>query len=139
MKLVRSAALALAACGLVGPDAGAQQANARMASASTVRAARPDSALVLRGARAAQASFERTRYRNLPWTESRGGGGSCDERIGRFCIYHDDTETDWTPPPEPEAVKRARAALVAALDRAAAATPGDAWIAGQRVRYLVQS
>src|SRR6185436_207346 len=34
---------------------------------------------------------------------------------------------------------RARATLVAALDRAAAATPGDAWIAGQRVRYLVQS
>lgn len=138
MKLVRSAALALAACMLADPGAGAQQARARMASAAALGAARPDSALVLRGARAAQASFERTRYRHLPWTDGRGGG-RCDEYIGRFCIYRDDTDTDWTPPPEPEVVKQARAALIARLDQAAAATPGDAWIAGQRVRYLVQA
>jgi hypothetical protein len=135
MRLLRSAALlALAAASPI--DAAAQ---ARVASAALI-AARPDSARVLRGARAAQAAFERVRYRHLPWTsESGGAGGGCDERVGRFCLWHDDTDLDWNPPPEPEAVRRERADLIATLDEGAAAFPGDAWIAGQRVRYLAEA
>jgi hypothetical protein len=125
MNHARTTALAIAACALLGSAAEAQ----------------PDSARVLRAARAAQAAFERVRYRNFPWTESYGGGGggACDEHVGRFCLWHDDTERDWEPPPERDAVKRERAELVAALDSAAAASPGDAWIAGQRVRYRVDA
>lgn len=136
MNLVRSTALTIAACTLLGPGstAGAQQ------TARAVLGAQPDSARVLRAARAAQAEFERVRYRNFPWTESyTGGGGACDENVGRFCIWHDDTDRNWEPPPERDAVKRERAELIAALDSAAAASPGDAWIAGQRVRYLVEA
>jgi len=137
MNLVRSTALVLA-CALLGSDVGAQQASLR-ARGVALGTPRPDSARVLRGARQAQAAFERTRYRHFPWTNDAGGGGDCDEHIGRFCMWRNDTEEDWAPPPEPDAVKRERAELIATLDQAAAASPGDAWIAGQRVRYLVEA
>lgn len=135
MRLLRSAALlALAAASSIDDVA----AQTRLASTARVTA-RADSGRVLRGARAAQAAFERVRYRNLPWTSDGGAsGGGCDERIGRFCLWHDDTDLDWTPPPEPEAVRRGRAELIATLDQGAAAFPGDGWIAGQRVRYLAE-
>jgi hypothetical protein len=41
-------------------------------------------------------------------------------------------------PPEPPRIRQARARLIAALDSAAAALPADDWIAGQRVRYLLE-
>jgi len=136
MIFLRSTVLAIAACTILGSMAAAQAS----VGAAGGALARVDSARVLRSARAAQAAFERVRYRNFPWTESyRGGSGACDEQVGRFCIWHDDTERDWEPPPERDAVKRERAGLIAALDSAAAASPGDAWIAGQRVRYLVEA
>ncbi|HYH79529.1 MAG TPA: hypothetical protein VEX86_07020, partial [Longimicrobium sp.] len=68
-----------------------------------------------------------------------GGGGECDERIGRFCLWKNDTEADWRAPPEHRDVVSARDSLLASLARAAAVTPGDAWVAGQRVRYLVEA
>jgi hypothetical protein len=114
-------------CAQRGPaDAAAQQQRA-------------DSARAVREARGAQAEFERQRVRHLPWSEQRrGGGGPCDEIIGRFCLWYDRDEESWTPPPEPEALRRARARAVERLDSAARRAPGDEWIAGQRVRYLVE-
>ncbi|HET7230242.1 MAG TPA: hypothetical protein VFJ16_09580 [Longimicrobium sp.] len=100
---------------------------------------RADSVRALRSARSAQAAFERVRFQHLDWTDDSGGGWSCDERIGRFCIWHNDTEEDWRAPPDHRDVAIARDTLIAALSRAAALTPGDAWVAGQRVRYLVES
>jgi hypothetical protein len=100
---------------------------------------RADSARAVRQARAAQAAFERTRVRNLPWSEDGGRGGTeCDEIIGRFCLWYTDEEDDWTPPPEPASVRTARGRLLARLDSAARRAPGDEWIAGQRVRYQVE-
>jgi hypothetical protein len=98
----------------------------------------PDSAKTLRAARSAQARFETIRRNNLSWTWSRGSG-SCDERIGRFCLTHGDDDEDWRPPPEPEKVQQARMDLLTRLDSAAARLPGDEWIAGQRVRYSVEA
>jgi hypothetical protein len=138
MNVVRSVALALAACAVLGHGAGAQQASPGVRGGA-LDTSRLDSARVLRGARSAQAAFERARYRNLPWAENQGSAGGCDEQVGRFCLWSDDAEREWTPPPEPEAVKRERADLIATLDQAAADNPGDAWIAGQRVRYLVEA
>jgi hypothetical protein len=97
-----------------------------------------DSVRVLSGARSAQSRFEFIRRNNLPWTWSRGGG-PCDERIGRFCLWYGTGESTWEPPPDPEAVKRARSTLIARLDTAAAMIPGDWWVAGQRVRYLIEA
>lgn len=99
---------------------------------------RADSIRALRSARHAQASFERLRFRHLPWAWG-GGSGPCEERIGRFCLWHSDGGSEWTPPPEAEAVQRGRDELIERLDTAALRAPGDEWIAGQRVRYLLEA
>lgn len=115
------------------------EAQAALASVRAVAAQRADSARALRGARSAQATFERVRFQHLPWTEDGGGGWNCDERIGRFCIWRNDTEDDWRAPAEHRDVVAARDTLIAALARAAAINPGDGWVMGQRVRYLVDA
>jgi len=102
------------------------------------RTAARDSARAFAAVRTAQSRFESVRRNNLPWTWA-GGGGRCDERIGRFCLWHTDGESKWEPPPDPEPVEDARATLIARLDTAAAVVPGDPWIAGQRVRYLLEA
>ena len=94
-----------------------------------------DSQRVARGARDAQAEFERVRRANLP-LDTRGSSGRCDVHVGRFCYWWDDGE--FPPPPEMPRTKSARVLLLERLAKAAAALPGDRWIAGQRVRYLVE-
>jgi len=94
----------------------------------------PDPAAVLKRARRAQERFEQYRVSRLPATF--GSGGRCDVRIGRFCYWYD--EEDAALPKEPREIAAARDTLVAALARAAAALPADGWVAGQRVRYLVE-
>ncbi len=96
----------------------------------------PDSALVVRRARHAQADFEQTRRASLPLSPGHFGS-SCDERIGRFCYWYD--EAGASPSEEPRRIGDAREQLLAVLDGAAVAVPGDPWIAGQRVRYLVEA
>ena len=111
-----------------------QSAQAQQRSSDVER----DSARVLKRARAAQADFERIRRNHFPWTWG-GGGGSCDERVGRFCLTHGDDDDDWIPPPEPEPVREARTALLETLHEAVLVLPGDDWIIGQRVRYLIEA
>jgi tetratricopeptide (TPR) repeat protein len=98
--------------------------------------AAPDSARMARAVQGAQRDFEWHRRFNLPWTAG-GSGNSCDERVGRFCYWHG-TGPD-TAPPEPTTISKARDHLIAQLDTAARRLPGDGWIAGQRVRYLLES
>jgi hypothetical protein len=96
-----------------------------------------DSLGVLRSARRAQEAFEATRRYNLP--ERYGGwSGVCGERIGRICYWYEGGDDEETPPEEPVRIRQARAKLLAALDEALAASPGDEWITGQRVRYLLE-
>src|SRR5881628_303284 len=124
----RAPAIFLALAGQIAPEGQARAAVQQR-----------DSQHVLRSAREAQAEFESVRRHNLP-TQFGAGGTDCDERIGRFCFWYDDgAASPGSPPPEPERIGRARDRLVARLDTAAAAVPGDDWIAGQRVRYLLQS
>ncbi len=99
-------------------------------------AAQPDSAAALRSAQRAQQDFEWRRGLLAPRTLG-SRDGACDERIGRFCYWYDG---DVVPlPPEPDEIKVARNRMLAVLDSAAALLPGDWWIAGERVRYLVES
>lgn len=104
-------------------------------------ATRPDSVAVLRAARSAQARFETFRIDHLPRSGDASSSGPCDERIGRFCFrFGDDGDDDeWIPPREPPAIAVERGRLVATLDSLHGAAPGDPWIAGQLVRYLVES
>ncbi len=83
---------------------------------------------------AAQAVFERERRFRLPATG--GGGGRCDERIGRFCYWYDDRDTSL--PSEPLSVIGLRMQLLGTLRDAAAEEPGSNWLTGQLVRYFVE-
>ncbi len=107
-------------------------------STQLIAANHADSLDVLRSARLAQARFEDFRIDHLPWSHSGSRGGKCDEVVGRFCFWHDEDDS-WTPSPEPPAIHAERLRLLRTLDRLHALAPRDAWIAGQRVRYLIES
>jgi hypothetical protein len=94
-----------------------------------------DSVRIVRSARSAQASFESFRRARLPM--GYGFSGPCDIRIGRYCYWRGDGDDDDQPPPEPVPVRERREALIRLLDSATSALDGDAWLAGQHVRYLV--
>jgi hypothetical protein len=135
---MKTAAVVLlsALCALpAGPPASAQGQLSGAASAPT----RVDSAALLRDARREQQRFEIIRRNHLEQTWDRFGG-DCDERVGRFCLTRSGggDRDDWEAPAEAEVVGRARERLVGVLDEAAAVLPGDAWVAGQRVRYLAE-
>jgi hypothetical protein len=98
---------------------------------------RADSVKTFKYVRSAQASFELFRRARLPRGESHGGG-DCDVRIGRFCYWRGEDD-DQEPPPEAPAIVDRRNSLIHLLDSAASLLPGDEWIAGQRVRYLVEA
>jgi len=57
--------------------------------------------------------------------------------IGRFCEWHPNPR-DYVVPDEGNDIRRARAELLRDLERAGNAVPGDDWIVGQRIRYLVE-
>ena len=98
----------------------------------------PDSVQVHRAAQAAQARFERRRVALLPFQDG-SSWDPCDETIGRYCFRYGDRQTIYEPPPDSEPLIRYREQLLDELSHAARALPGDAWIAGQRVRYLVEA
>lgn len=104
-----------------------------------VAAERRDSVMRLADSKRTQALFEAYHRQNLPERKGLLGGsnGKCDERVGRFCYWYDPDEPP--PPPELERVTLKRNELIATLDSAALASPGDDWVAGQRVRYLAEA
>jgi hypothetical protein len=112
-------------------------ATACILGADAVQSQTRDNTAHIRGrAVRAQQQFESFRRRQLPITYGRSGASECDVRIGRFCYWHDDADD---PPKEPERVAAARDAFLRALDSVAVLAPQDAWLAGQRVRYLVEA
>ncbi|HUF29907.1 MAG TPA: hypothetical protein VMM77_04515 [Gemmatimonadaceae bacterium] len=108
------------------------------AQVQSAGASKTDSAAISAAARKAQSRFERARAGRLTW--QRGDGlRTCHEYVGRYCVWHDDADDEWKPPPPHRDVVEARDALLANLASAAAAIPGDGWIAGQRVAYLLEA
>jgi hypothetical protein len=104
--------------------------------ASPPRIPTADSVVLFRSAQNAQRAFESFRRARLPM--GNGGSNPCDVRIGRYCYWRgDETETE-EPTEKPEFSLR-RTQLLALLDSASTLLPGDSWIAGQRVRYLVEA
>ena len=109
-----------------------------LAGAQTSRSAqfRADSARILRAAKSAQIRFESRRRFFAPRIPI-GSEGSC-QLIGRFCRHPSGLPFPEIPE-EPSGTVRARDDLLQTLNSAAARLPGDRWIAGQRVRYLIES
>jgi hypothetical protein len=97
----------------------------------------PPAAPSLQELRAAQSGFESFRRSHLPVWSVRRPAGSCDERVGRFCYWYDESEPE--PPAEPATIEAARQRLIAQLDSAGASYPNHHWISAQRVRYLVEA
>jgi hypothetical protein len=64
--------------------------------------------------------------------------GPCDVRVGRYCYWRGD-ESDERPVDEPKAIEDRRDALLRMLDSVTRELPGDEWLAGQHVRYLVEA
>ncbi len=57
--------------------------------------------------------------------------------VGRFCEWHARSH-DYVIPDEGEDIRRARSELLGDLEKAGNSLPGDDWIVGQRVRYLIE-
>jgi hypothetical protein len=94
-----------------------------------------DSARALRLAHRAQGDFESLHRRLLPAATLVGARG-CDAIVGRYCYLQQ--VASGIPQEAPEVVA-ARARLLTILDSLGAMIPGDRWIVGQRVRYLVEA
>ena len=94
-----------------------------------------DSTEIDHRARSLQDRFERRRRQMLP----KFYAGTADHCliVGRFCEWHPKFEENVVPD-EGRDIRQARAELLRDLARAAAALPGDDWIAGQRIRYLTE-
>lgn len=100
-----------------------------------------DSLRALDEARSAQSSFESARRQNLPRLQP-SAAQPCDASVGRMCYWNEDddvTEHEPSAITEGTPILRARRRLLAVLGRLSALAPGDTWIVGQRVRYLVES
>ena len=112
-----------------------------LAQARLVRAAsedaqtRIDSVRIAKRVRSLQASFERRRRQMLP-TFYAGAAEHC-LIVGRFCEWHPNLKEDVVPE-EGKNIVNARAQLLRELEKASSVLPGDDWIVGQRIRYLVE-
>ena len=95
-----------------------------------------DSQRIVRRVRSAQSDFEAFRRLRLPIGFRTSD--PCEIRVGRYCYWRGDEADEKPPPPELPAIRDRRAALIQVLDSASSVLPGDAWIAGQVVRYLVE-
>ena len=98
--------------------------------------AHTDSAEISQRARDLQARFERRRRQMLPRFYT-GEAHHC-LIIGRFCEWHPNLR-DYVVPEEGNNIRRARAELLRDLEKASATLPGDDWIIGQRIRYLLET
>ena len=97
---------------------------------------RGDSLRLLSAARTAQARFERIRRQFSPSVDDTHGE-TCEFEVGRMCYWQDDDNEK--APPESHWITEARLSLIRTLGRLGALSPNDRWIAGEHVRYMVQS
>lgn len=132
----RSLAITLALTAGLATSPGVASAAPGEPGSGSAHQSAPDSAELEERLQDRQREFERMRRRNFPRT-TEAGSPDCHEIIGRYCFWHEDEA--WDPPPEAPEVTEARLHLVGALDSAARRLPGSSWVAGQRVRYLVEA
>ncbi|HEY2163390.1 MAG TPA: hypothetical protein VGH04_05345, partial [Gemmatimonadaceae bacterium] len=118
-------------------SAGPSQAAAAVAPVrqSVIAVTSRDSSRALRFAHRSQGDFESLRRRLLPHATLVGANG-CDAVVGRYCFLQ---QVASDPPQEALEVVAARVRLLTILDSLGAIIPGDRWILGQRVRYLIEA
>jgi hypothetical protein len=104
--------------------------------AQDVPASSMDPAKLLEEARDRQEEFERYRASRIPVSRQRSQP-TCDERIGRICIWFGG-EGEVAFPREAPEVGEARVELISFLNEAAERAP-DHWLLGQLVFYLIEN
>lgn len=104
---------------------------------ATAQTSESDSLKILERAKEAQAEFERFREQRIPPERGRRGGG-CDEIIGRICLTFTNPEESGGPSDEPVEFGMARTKVMRELKDIADKLPGDRWVLGQRVFYLLE-
>jgi hypothetical protein len=99
------------------------------------RQAIADSSEISHRARDRQSQFESRRRHMLP----RFYAGTADHCliVGRFCEWHPNLQ-GYVIPDEGDDIRHLRAELLHDLEKAGNRLPGDDWIIGQRIRYLVE-
>ncbi len=65
--------------------------------------------------------------------------GPCDVHIGRYCYWRGDDDEEHQPEEPPEIVERDATSSSACWMASRPSLPGDPWVAGQRIRYLVEA
>ena len=95
-----------------------------------------DAAGLLQEARDRQEEFERYRASRIPVTRERSQP-SCDEQIGRICIWFGGEGETGYPRERPE-VGEARVELISFLTETAERVP-DRWVMGQLVLYRIEN
>ncbi len=137
MLVTLSALIVAAATPSFQQSAGTSEAAGALAPVrrSAVAVTSRDSTRAWRLARRAQGDFESLRRRLLPHATLVGATG-CDAVVGRYCFLQ---QVASDPPQEALEVVAARARLLTILDSLGAMIPGDRWILGQRVRYLIEA
>ena len=138
MSLVLARPVAVCATLILMLDPSASVAQQQLVKATTNEEPRIDSAEVVDHAKDLQASFEMRRRRMLP----RFYIGSVDQNhcliVGRFCEWHPNLK-DYVIPEEGRDIVKARKELLRDLARASDLVPGDDWIMGQRIRYMLET
>jgi hypothetical protein len=94
-----------------------------------------DSADLVDEARDRQRDFELFRQSRIP-VQAQRSEGSCDQRIGRICIWFGGEEEEDFPPERPE-TEVARRSLIGTLLQTTEKVK-DPWVIGQLVYYLVE-
>ena len=94
-----------------------------------------DSTRALRVAHRAQGDFESLRRRLLPHGTLIAAPG-CDAVVGRYCFLQ---QVASAAPQEAPEVVAGRTRLLTTLDSVSDLIPGDQWVLGQRVRYLIEA
>ncbi|HEY0304877.1 MAG TPA: hypothetical protein VGC44_07880, partial [Longimicrobiales bacterium] len=100
-----------------------------------LQAQAPDSTEIFRRARAGEAEYERAARRLAPFGTSERSG-SCDEYVGRFCLYYD-TGRDRLPAEPPE-ISRIRERAIERLNDAFALNRARAATAFPLIRLLLE-
>jgi hypothetical protein len=105
-------------------------------AAQDIPASSADAARLLEEARDRQEEFERFRASRIPVSRQRSQP-TCDERIGRICIWFGGEGETGFPREAPE-VGEARVELISFLSGLAELAP-DRWVIGQLVYYLIEN
>lgn len=87
-------------------------------------------------AKQAQAEFERARREGLGFSS---GGATAEPDVQFGTIFYWNNNNDVPPRPEQPEIAVARRKLLQSLNEAALAAPTDDWVAGQRMKYSIES